>query len=120
MIQEIVELVRARQRDGVAAVRALARQHVRGDRFSARCVNFWLADTGVPGIASPERLRDLLSGGRDAASAQALRHALEGALHATFLAMVAFAVLTGLVILLTPNVALGRRGEPAVAPAQAE
>jgi len=49
-----------------------------------------------------------------------LRHALGGALHATFLAMVVFAMLTGLVILLTPNVTLRRRGEPIAAPAQAE
>jgi hypothetical protein len=82
-------------------------------------LNFWLAGTGVPGIASPERLRDLL-GGANAASTEVLRHALEGALHATFLAMVVFAALTGLVILLMPNVTLRRRGEPVAAPSQAE
>jgi MFS family permease len=120
MIQEIVSWS---ERGAVTSSMLFARSL--GNTFGATAfgavLNFWLANTGVPGIASPERLRDLLGGGGgDSASVQTLQRALEGALHATFLAMVVFAVLTGLVILLTPNVSLSRRGETAAAPVQAE
>jgi MFS family permease len=118
MIQEIVSWS---ERGSVTSSMLFARSL--GNTFGATAfgavLNFWLAGTGVPGIASPERLRDLL-GGANAASTEVLRHALEGALHATFLAMVVFAALTGLVILLMPNVTLRRRGEPVAAPSQAE
>jgi MFS family permease len=119
MIQEIVSWS---ERGAVTSSMLFARSL--GNTFGATAfgavLNFWLASTGVAGIASPERLRDLLGGGDDSGPVQVLQRALEGALHATFLAMLVFAVLTGLVVLLTPNVSLSRRGEAVAAPTQAE
>jgi EmrB/QacA subfamily drug resistance transporter len=119
MVQEIVNWS-----ERGAATSAMLFARSLGNTFGATAfgavLNFWLAGAGAPGLASPERLRDLLNGGASDASTQALRSALEGALHATFLAMVVFAALTAVVVLLTPNVALPRRGEPAAAPRQAE
>ncbi len=119
MIQEIVGWS---ERGAATASFIFARSL--GNTFGATLfgavLNYRLVSAGFGGAAASDKLRDLLDGAtQNAVTSQTLRAALEGALHITFVAMFAIALLAALSVLPAPSVKIGRR-EPAPTPQQAE
>ena len=109
MIQEIVDWS---ERGSVTAAYLFARSL--GSTFGATVfgalLNIGLANAGYRAVSS-EELRSLVDdvGG----GAEGLRAALASSLHLTFVSMLALSIAIGLVILLIPDIAIGRKRAPA-------
>ncbi len=111
LIQEIVDW---NQRGSATAAYLFARSL--GSTFGATAfgamLNFGLASSGF-GSVSADDLRSLVATTSGGDTAEALRAALQGALHLTFITMFAVGLVIVLVNLLIPSVSLGRK--PAMA-----
>ena len=110
MIQEIVDWS---ERGSVTAAYLFAR--TLGSTFGATVfgavLNFGLLRAGL-GAVSSEQLRQLLDGGAAAANA-ALKGALDGSLHVTFVSMFVVALMVAATAALVPKVKFAARRAPA-------